>query len=107
MLVTGSNKSKIKELKEYLRASFKGQASWDNNVNSFLGIIMIEIHYDLNKGELSMEVTAKVNDLFEKLTFFGTGGAHSCPRRTPLVHLAGGTERSGIPKSYCKMGPAQ
>ena len=41
----------------------KGQASWDDNVNSFLGI---EIHYDLNKGELSMEVTAKVNGLFEK-----------------------------------------
>jgi len=63
LLITGTDTSKIKELKIYLGSTFEGQATWEDSVNSFLGI---EIHYDLMRGELSMEVTAKVNDFFEK-----------------------------------------
>lgn len=63
LLITGTNKAKIAELRAYFRNTFKGQASWDDVINSFLGM---EIHYDLVNGILSMQVTAKVKDFFTK-----------------------------------------
>ena len=47
LLITGTDKVKIAELRAYLRNTFKGQASWDDVVNSFLGM---EAHYDLVNG---------------------------------------------------------
>lgn len=53
ILVTGTDTSKISELRELFKEKFKGEHQWDENINSFLGM---DISYA--SGTLSMNVKA-------------------------------------------------
>jgi hypothetical protein len=59
LIITGTHTAKIASLRKHLEDKWK-ITDWDN-VSSFMGI---DIHYDLKAGELSMNVEAKIDDLF-------------------------------------------
>ena len=61
ILVTGNHTDKIKELKALFEEKFRGDNTWDEPVNSFLGMAI-----EYSNGRLSMNVRAKVQDLFDK-----------------------------------------
>ena len=64
ILVTGNDTHKIQELKALFEEKFRGDNTWDESVNSFLGM---QIEY--SGGVLSMNVQAKIEDLFDKYPF--------------------------------------
>ena len=72
ILVTGTDVSKIAELRKLFQEKFKGEHQWDENINSFLGMDISYID-----GVLSMNVKAKIDDLFKKYPFLASSNRWS------------------------------
>jgi len=84
ILVTGDDTEKLDELKDLFIEKFKGDTHQWEPINSFLGM---DITY--TSGKLTMNVKAKIEDLFNKYPFLkalsnGKGGHEHAPHSASM-----------------------
>jgi len=82
MLITGTNKKQIGELREKANAHF-GEGQWTPSVDSFLGI---NCYHNIVAGTFSMDVAAKIAQLLTDYELDDLNGI-DVPYATELVNL--------------------